>query len=89
MYALSAGSQCYAHTLPLLLPSKGFKDLEGIVKMEEVRGAQENILSLESFFDPQKGDQVSGPLEEKATQSLEWEGKAQTRNTDMQFRSEL
>lgn len=36
MYALSAGSQCYAHTLPLLLPLKGFKDLEGIVKMEEV-----------------------------------------------------
>lgn len=41
------------------------------------------------LFDPQKGDQVSGPLEEKATQSPEWEGKAQTRNTDMQFRSEL
>lgn len=36
MYALIAGSQCYAHTLPLLLPSKGFKGLEGIVKMEEV-----------------------------------------------------
>lgn len=62
MYALSGGSQCYAHTLPLLLPLKGFKDLEGIVKMEEVRGAQENILSLESFLTPRKGIKYQDPL---------------------------
>lgn len=65
MYALSAGSQCYAHTLPLLLPSKGFKDLEGIVKMEEVRGAQENILSLESFLTPRKGIKYQDPLKKR------------------------